>query len=235
VAAVERKRLSIALLIDGENIAARYAEEILEITNILGECELRKVFGNVRKPAHREWTPVSETHGLTVIRTPPIAGRKNTADIALTVVAMELLLSVKDEYDGFVIASSDSDFTALLMRLREDGKFVATIGCKQTHHSLREACDMFLELESLKSKAKELKIAQEALPVLEDALLHLKADSTMQDKGTDMKVLHHFICEKSPDFTTPDGYIKFRELIKKIPEFQVSIVNDKDVLKIRNI
>jgi len=47
VAAVERKRLSIALLIDGENIAARYAEEILEITNILGECELRKVFGNV--------------------------------------------------------------------------------------------------------------------------------------------------------------------------------------------
>lgn len=77
----------------------------------------------------------------------PNTGYKNNADFALIIHAMDLL--AKGRYDGFVIVSSDSDFTSLAIRIRNEMIPVYGIGDSRACASFRRACTEFVELTPL--------------------------------------------------------------------------------------
>jgi len=136
---------SLALLVDCENIPQKYAREILRVTSTLGDCITKRIYG---KPSRvLSWKEDSESLGFEAVNTPQNVTGKNCSDISMVVGTMDLFHS--GNYDGFVIASSDSDFTTLANRMQQGGKFVAVIGHSNTPVSLRSACDVFIAVENL--------------------------------------------------------------------------------------
>lgn len=231
VSATVSAMLSIALLIDCENVAAKYAREIVAVAGIFGDCATRKLYANFNLPHFDRWKSEAANLCLDVVPTPRIVQGKNSSDISLAVGAMDLAHSGK--YDGYVIVSSDSDFTALVQRLRNGGrKFVAGIGARQTHSSLRDACDMFIELGNLRGTANELKRARSALRILRNAL---KSTSTKDSRWTHIAVVRDYIREQAPGFSAQTyGCAGLQELVEKLPEFEVGFVNSYPGMRIRN-
>ncbi len=138
---------AVAVLIDGDNIAAGLAADILIEAGKLGGVTIRRVFGNWNRPATQAWQAVLEAYGLTAIPLPNLCGGKNAADIALTVAAMDLLHA---GLRVFCIASGDSDYTPLVQRLRQEGGFVLGIGNATTSsQALRAACNRFMTTDDL--------------------------------------------------------------------------------------
>jgi len=170
----QEERISLALLVDGENIPAKYMCDVLEMSNMLGDCHTRNIYGNSNLLYSRNWMAASTKLHMTSVPT-RIATGKNAADKEMVRGAMELLHSgYRDygeygdygDYDGFVICSSDKDFTWLCEDLVKAGKFVVGIGFCHARRSLRNACDMFLEVENLNAIEYKLSAARLAVPIL---------------------------------------------------------------------
>lgn len=160
---IPSSRLSLSLLVDCENIPAKLVRDILKIANVLGDCSTRQFYANFRS---RYCATGNLKQPISILKV------ANSADISLTVGSMDLVHS--GEYDGFVIASSDLDFTSLVQRLRKGGKFVAGIGNSFTHRSLRNACDMFIGTGNWERIANERQIVREAVPILKEAMAGTK-------------------------------------------------------------
>lgn len=153
------------LLIDGENVPARYADEIMGLTG-RGLAEAR-VYGDFSNPAMQGWRDCAAQYGLRLNQTAGKPGSKNSADMLLTIDAMDLLWVA--EYQGFCIVSGDRDFVPLAIRLRRAGKTVVGIGTDKANVVLREACDRFHVLSV--EKAKLAVIVPPPLAELEPAAL----------------------------------------------------------------
>mgnify|MGYP000107709946 CR=1 FL=1 len=123
-----------ALLVDGDNLSACHAAQLLHLCTTIGEPTVRRVYG---RAAQAEW----ENHGFRVITA---GSAKNSADLALSVDAMTLAL--REEFPTFVIASSDRDFTPLALQLRELGFLVIGVGERKAAPALRLAYSHFVEL-----------------------------------------------------------------------------------------
>jgi len=137
----------LAVLIDADNIPAKYAEAILEEIKRFGEPALRQVYGDWSSPGLNGWREAVSRLGLVAKQESANTNKKNATDIGLVIGAMDILHSGK--FDGFVIVSSDSDFTALANRLREDGVKVIGIGEKKAPDSLRNVCNRFVLIENI--------------------------------------------------------------------------------------
>jgi hypothetical protein len=77
--------------------------------------------------------------------------------------------------DGFCLVSSDSDFTRLATRIREEGKVVYGFGERKTPEPFVAACDKFIYTEILRAEPEEAKPGQEPvaeLPKLKPMLLN---------------------------------------------------------------
>ena len=72
---------------------------------------------------------------------------KNASDISLVIDAMDLMHTAR--FDGFVLVSSDSDFTRLASRIREQGLDAYGMGMQKTPDAFRKACKRFIFLENL--------------------------------------------------------------------------------------
>lgn len=127
--------LTLAVLVDGENIQPDQARPALDRATQGHSMPIRRVYGCPTQA--RVW---AEGHGFHGIFTPKI-GAKNAADIALVIDAMELAL--RNRAEGFVLVTSDSDFTRLATWLRENGFPVFGIGAAQTPVRFRLACTGF--------------------------------------------------------------------------------------------
>lgn len=141
----EPKRL--AVLIDGENMPSKWAEAIFEEIANFGDAVLRRVYGNMDEGTAKGWKDILMAHSIAAFHQPPTSSKKNASDIALAIDAMDLLHSGR--FDGFVLVSSDGDFTKLAQRLREHGVQVWGIGDHQTIAAFRVACSRFIEVENL--------------------------------------------------------------------------------------
>lgn len=126
----------MAILIDGENISFDTLPEILDHSRRIGPSCVQRVYGNAtRLPAWAQAAGFKLVHSGT---------GKNSADMCLTIEALEL--SYQHGFGSFVLVSSDSDFTHLALKLREQGKFVLGLGDHRAPEMFREACSMFREL-----------------------------------------------------------------------------------------
>ena len=143
----------LAVLIDADNIDAKWAAVIFREVATLGEASVRRVYGDFSKPELGRWNKVLANHALIAHQQPAHTKGKNSSDIALVIDAMDLLHSGR--LDGFVLVSSDSDFTRLASRIREQGLDVFGIGEIKAPDALRKACKRFIYIENLLKEKKD--------------------------------------------------------------------------------
>jgi len=148
-----QERLLLAVLIDADNIPAKHAAAILKEITRYGEPALRRVYGDWSSDALNGWRKQVKELGLVARQETANTTGKNASDIGLVIDAMDILHTKR--MDGFVLISSDSDFTALANRLREDGQEVIGIGEAKAPVSLRNVCNRFVLIENITEAEEE--------------------------------------------------------------------------------
>ena len=168
----------VAVLIDGDNISAKYAESIKQGALQYGNIKVFRLYGSVNSPNTKRWYPVMPKQGIMPVLQISYASGKSIADQALTIDVMDLLHS--DSIDIFCIASSDSDFTKLVYRLKESGKIVIGMGESKTKEALAKACDEFKILNLIYQTEEETSKPDESN--VEDAKNDKKPNKNTSEK-----------------------------------------------------
>jgi hypothetical protein len=159
-------RPRLAVLIDAENSAQAIVEPLLARVEALGEPVLRRAYGDWSSASMNGWAKTLCKNAVVPIQQfSPVVG-KNAADIALIIDAMDLLHG--GGIDGFVIASSDSDYSRLVTRLREAGKLVYGAGRALTPKALVHSCTEFFYVEDLARKPVEVVVQAAPAPAAEE-------------------------------------------------------------------
>lgn len=144
----------IAVLIDADNVSADYVSPIFDEVSNHGVPTIKRIYGDWTSPSLAKWKPVLLNYSIIPIQQYSYTSGKNATDSALIIDAMDILYS--QSIDGFCIVSSDSDFTRLASRIREDGKIVIGMGEKKTPAAFVNACEQFKYLEVLAEASKEV-------------------------------------------------------------------------------
>lgn len=166
----------VAILIDGDNIAAKYAEHIKQEAMNYGNAKVFRLYGSVTSPSVKSWYKVMPLQGIMPVLQISYANGKSIADQALTIDAMDLLYT--GDIQVFCIVSSDSDFTKLVYRLKEAGKVVIGMGEMKTKEALAKACDEFKILDLIYKDASAEADAAESQVLEEEQAAIVKNIST---------------------------------------------------------
>jgi hypothetical protein len=208
----------LAVLIDADNTSPKWTQAIFDEIASMGEASVRRCYGDFSSQQMSGWNKVQAEFGLVPHHQPANTVGKNASDIALVIDAMDLMHSGR--FDAFVLVSSDSDFTRLASRIREQGLDVFGIGARKTPDAFRKACKRFIYLENLggaesggattKAPGKNL---TEARDLLFKAMDSLDQDSDWYALGR----LGQQITTANPDFDTRSyGHKKLSDLIAAI-------------------
>ena len=225
----------LAVLIDADNIPARYADDILHEVTKYGEPALRRVYGDWSSAALGNWKKAVVELGMVANQETANTTGKNASDIGLVIDAMDILYTGR--FDGFVLVSSDSDFTALANRLRENGVEVIGIGESKAPVSLRNVCNRFILIENIievekedtKTKPQKSKsVAQlepPRSPPSKVVPLVLKAMSSIDPEAEwyGLGALGQYIVRANPDFDPRTyGSAKLSDLLSKTGQFEIN-------------
>ncbi|WP_246232538.1 NYN domain-containing protein [Aurantimonas aggregata] len=137
----------LAVLIDADNASARIADGLFEEIAKIGEASVRRIYGDFSSPRSKSWADILSRHAIIPQQQFAYTTGKNASDITLVIDAMDLMHSGR--FDGFCLVSSDSDFTRLAARIREQGVDVYGFGEQKTPESFRQACRRFIYTENL--------------------------------------------------------------------------------------
>lgn len=144
---MDNTTFKIAVLIDGDNAQAKLMKEILEEVSKYGKATIRRIYGDWTTPQMGSWKNIVNEYSINPVQKFNYTFGKNSTDSALIIDAMDILHSKSVE--GFCIVSSDSDYTGLAKRVREEGLFVMGIGEKKTPNAFVQSCDIFTYTENL--------------------------------------------------------------------------------------
>ena len=175
----EEPTLRLAVLIDADNAQAAVIEGLLAEIARFGEATVRRIYGDFTAPTSAAWKKVLQRYAIKPVQQFAYTTGKNATDSTLIIDAMDLLYTRK--FDGFCLITSDSDFTGLAMRLREEGLTVLGFGEKKTPEAFRNACHKFLFTEVLRPN-----IAEESAGL--PAKVENKNKSTIPDTSPEAKV-----------------------------------------------
>jgi hypothetical protein len=145
----EEPSLRLAVLIDADNAQAAVIEDLLAEIARFGEATVKRIYGDFTAPTSSSWKKVLQRYAIKPVQQFAYTTGKNATDSTLIIDAMDLLYTRK--FDGFCLITSDSDFTGLAMRLREEGLTVLGFGEKKTPEAFRNACHKFVFTEVLRS------------------------------------------------------------------------------------
>ena len=137
----------IAILIDADNVSDKYIKIILDETAKIGIATYKRIYGDWTSPQLGSWKSVLLDNSIIPIQQYSYTKGKRSTDSAMIIDAMDILYS--GTVEGFCIVSSDSDFTRLVARLREAGKFVMGMGESKTPQPFISACNQFRYLDLL--------------------------------------------------------------------------------------
>lgn len=228
----ETKTGNVALLIDADNASPSAVDPVLGVLAELGPVNIRRVYGNWKKPALKSWEAMTLQHAIQPYQQFDITKGKNATDMRMTIDAMDLLFAGR--VTGFGLMSSDSDFMPLAQRIRQDGIPVYGFGTARTPAGFREACTRFIEVEGLlrtrESEAEDRTAAIESavqstgggtdkdmLALIIDAYNSSKRDergyASLQDIGARAG-------NRSSFDTRNYGYKRLSDMIDAIPSFQ---------------
>jgi len=203
-------RKNYAVLIDAENISHKTAEAILRRTNTFGNTVIQRMFGNWGNPALVGWEKVAQQHGIERCAPLTHSRQKNASDYALMFNALDILH--EGHVDGFVIVSSDGDFTSLAVKLRRAGKDVQGIGSSLASSALRASCDGFTVIESPPApSADDLRLALEPLVMQSFALSPPCRQMSLSKMGMRLR-------EVCPSFSVASyGHATLSSLVNVLP------------------
>jgi len=214
----------LAVLIDADNTSPKWCKAVFDEIATIGEASVRRCYGDFSSRQMAGWSKVQAEFGLVPHHQPANTVGKNASDIALVIDAMDLLHSGR--FDGFVLISSDSDFTRLASRVREQGLEVYGIGARKTPEAFRRACKRFLYLENLATEPVE---GADAAPVPQPSKLNEARDLLLKamdsiDQDSDWYALGRLgqqVVAANPDFDTRTyGKRKLSDLVGAIRVFE---------------
>lgn len=176
---MEKNVLRLAVLIDADNVPASIIEPLLaEITGI-GEVSVKRVYGDFTSSYNNKWKETLNKFAIKPVQQFAYTTGKNSTDIALIIDAMDLLHSGR--FIGFCIVSSDSDYTGLAVRIKEEGLQVYGFGQKHTPEAFRNACHKFTSFEVLKTNvSEEVEIVEEKA---DSNSIKIAAKTSIKDKA----------------------------------------------------
>ncbi|MCC6917300.1 NYN domain-containing protein [Nitrosomonas sp.] len=162
----EEPTLRLAVLIDADNAQAAVIEGLLAEIARFGEATVKRIYGDFTVPTSASWKKVLQKYAIKPVQQFAYTTGKNATDSTLIIDAMDLLYTRK--FDGFCLITSDSDFTGLAMRLREEGLTVLGFGEKKTPEAFRNACHKFVFTEVLRPDTATESATQQAKKTEDD-------------------------------------------------------------------
>lgn len=221
-----------ALLIDSDNISADYIKIILQELSKYGTVTYKRIYGDWTRSTSNKWKDVLLANSINPVQQYSYTSGKNATDSAMIIDAMDILYS--GHVTGFCLASSDSDFTRLAMRLRESGMYVIGMGERKTPEPFRSACEKFVLLDLVSNVDSPAKASQKAtnetttdaltpLSEIEQALIKIISDNGNDGTSMDIGELGSRLSKMYPSFDVRNyEYTKFSKFLEAA-EFKKSI------------
>ena len=228
----------IAVLIDADNVSQKYIKYIFDEISKHGVPTYKRIYGDWTSTRQSAWKEVLLSYSITPIQQYSYTTGKNATDSALIIDAMDILYS--ENVDGFCIVSSDSDFTRLAVRLKEDGMYVIGMGEKKTPSPFIAACGQFKYLESLiqveknQVKSPSIDAVPKELKEITNQILPLIEDMSDEAGWLNLSVLGDILVKRQPDFDTRNyGYSKLSALISTIPVLELKMKGRSYYIRIK--
>jgi uncharacterized LabA/DUF88 family protein len=220
------------VLIDADNASAKIADGLFEEIAKIGEASVRRIYGDFSNPRSKAWAGLLSKHAIIPQQQFAYTTGKNASDITLVIDAMDLLHSGR--FDGFCLVSSDSDFTRLAARIREQGVDVFGFGEQKTPESFRQACRRFVYTENLLPDvtnshdgalaSKPLQPPSAAVPVIEKIIAQMESEDgwvPLGEVGTQLANL-------ASDFDPRNfGFRKLSDLVRKTNAFEIEHIKGR--------
>lgn len=217
----------LAVLIDADNASPKLADDLFKEIAKIGEASVRRIYGDFSSSRLASWLRAMPEHAILPQMNLANTTGKNASDIALVIDAMDLLHS--ERFDGFCLVSSDSDFTRLAARIREQGVAVYGFGEKKTPKSFVQACQRFIYTENLaldpaSDAAPPAAAAAERLAPAKAAPLILKAMEPLEDDDgwVTLGMVGQQLSNLASDFDPRSyGCAKLSDLVEKSGRFEM--------------
>jgi uncharacterized LabA/DUF88 family protein len=220
VTATDATRL--AVLIDSDNTTASLTTELLEEIARYGTPTIKRAYGDWTTQQLVGWKEELLRHAIQPVQQFAYTRGKNSTDSALIIDAMDLLYA--GNLEGFVLVSSDSDFTRLATRLRESGMTVYGLGRRNTPEPFVAACDRFIYLDLLSQQPQG---DEPTLPLPQlKGMLSTAVTSTSKDDGwSNLGEVGSYLVKSHAAFDPRDyGHAKLGELVRAAPYVEVKDV-----------
>jgi hypothetical protein len=217
----------LAVLIDADNSTASVTKALLEEVASYGTPTVKRAYGDWTTPNLGGWKDELLEHAIQPMQQFAYTRGKNSTDSALIIDAMDLLYA--GNLEGFVIVSSDSDFTRLATRLRESGMTVYGIGRRNTPTAFVTACDRFIYLDLLRAEAgqppetpSEDQAPPAPLPKLRPVLETAIRSTSRDDGWSHLGEVGSYLSKSNAAFDARDyGHTRLGELVRAQPYVEV--------------
>jgi uncharacterized LabA/DUF88 family protein len=220
------RSLRLAVLIDADNASAKIADGLFDEIAKIGEASVRRIYGDFSSPRSKAWADILAKHAIIPQQQFAYISGKNASDITLVIDAMDLLHSGR--FDGFCLVSSDSDFTRLAARIREQGVDVFGFGEQKTPESFRQACRRFVYTENLLPGAaadeqdsapkKSLQPPSAATPIIRKTIAQMESEDGWVPLGAVGTQLANLASDFDP---RTYGFRKLSDLVRKTNAFEI--------------
>jgi uncharacterized LabA/DUF88 family protein len=229
----------LAVLIDADNASAKIADGLFEEIAKIGEASVRRIYGDFSSPRSKAWADTLSKHAIIPQQQFAYTTGKNASDITLVIDAMDLLYSGR--FDGFCLISSDSDFTRLAARIREQGVDVFGFGEQKTPESFRQACRRFVYTENLLAgvannrdgalASKPLQPPRAAVPIIEKVITQMESEDGWVLLGEVGRRLSNLASDFDP---RSFGFRKLGDLVRMTNAFEIEHPNGR-AMRIRTM
>jgi uncharacterized LabA/DUF88 family protein len=217
----------LAVLIDADNASSKIADGLFEEIAKLGEASVRRIYGDFSGVRSKGWADILSKHAIIPQQQFAYTTGKNASDITLVIDAMDLLHSGR--FDGFCLVSSDSDFTRLAARIREQGIDVFGFGEQKTPESFRQACRKFVYTENLLATThtnnedatraiNPLQSPSAATPVISKVIAQMESEDGWVPLGAVGTQLANLASDFDP---RTFGFRKLSDLVRKTNSFEI--------------
>jgi uncharacterized LabA/DUF88 family protein len=216
----------LAVLIDADNASSKIVDGLFEEIAKIGEASVRRIYGDFSNARSKGWADTLAKYAIVPQQQFAYTTGKNASDITLVIDAMDLLHSGR--FDGFCLVSSDSDFTRLAARIREQGIDVFGFGEQKTPESFRQACRRFVYTENLHPAAtnnkdatatqKSLLPTSAATPIIKKVITQIESEDGWVALGEVGKQLANLASDFDP---RTFGSRKLSDLVRKTAAFEI--------------
>lgn len=235
------KSYQIALLIDAENINVKYVNAVIKEISKYGKLVISRFYGDIQKLSNT-WNLTALDYAIKPMHQYNVATKKNAADMAMALDALEIMYQGK--VDAFFIVSSDSDFTPLSSKLREGGMYVIGVGKEeQVTNAFKSSCNEFKYFDYLMDEtaeeAKTKNVKTEKTNTSEEEINEIIKDVIIES-GVNNKIamsqLGIMLINRFSDFDPRKyGAKQLSDLVSTIPELTTSKENKTIYVELESV